>query len=347
MIWGEILAKENISIYTIAKEAGVSPATVSRVVTNNAKVSDEKKKKVQEIIDKYDFKPNALARGLSNTKSRIIGLLVADIRNPFYATMAVECEKAAYEQDYMLLLCNTFRENEIKDLKKMFEQRVDAIIQIGGKVDDVVSDEEYVDYLNRIADSIPILITGKLDGADCCQINIDEGQSMEILMEYLVNNGHQNIALIGGRKDVKSTYDKRLRYKQLLRRHGMPFFEDYIVDSPYNIEGGYDAMNKFFQDGIPLPTAIIAINDFTAIGIMQAIKEHGMSIPEDISLASFDNTYIAQSSLPRLTSVGYDYQQFGKTLISSAISMIQRQEVARIQLIKSELVIRESCKNIN
>jgi DNA-binding LacI/PurR family transcriptional regulator len=127
----------------------------------------------------------------------------------------------------------------------------------------------------------------------------------------------------------------------------MPFLDDYIVDSPYNIEGGYEAMNKFFQDGIPLPTAIIAINDFTAIGIMQAIKEHGMSIPEDISLASFDNTYIAESSLPRLTSVGYDYQQFGKTLISSAISMIQGQEVARIQLIKSELVIRESCKKIN
>jgi len=341
------LAKENISIYTIAKEAGVSPATVSRVVTNNAKVSDEKKKKVQEIIDKYDFQPNALARGLSNTKSRIIGLLVADIRNPFYATMAVECEKTAYEQDYMLLLCNTFRENEIKDLKRMFEQRVDAIIQIGGKVDGVLSDEEYVDYLNRIADSIPILITGKLDGADCCQINIDEGQSMEILMEYLVNNGHQNIALIGGRKDVKSTYDKRLRYKQLLRRHGMPFYEDYIVDSLYNIEGGYEAMNKFLQADLPLPTAIIAINDFTAVGIMQAIKEHGMSIPEDISLASFDNTYIAESSLPRLTSVGYDYQQFGKSLVNTAISMIQKQEVAKIQLIKSELVIRESCKKIN
>lgn len=340
------MGKENISIYTIAKEAGVSPATVSRVVTNNAKVSDEKKRKVQEIINKYDFKPNALARGLSNTKSRIIGLLVADIRNPFYATMAVECEKAAYEQDYMLLLCNSLLQDEIRDIKKMFEHRVDAIIQIGGKVDDVISDENYVENLNQIADSIPILITGKLDGADCCQINIDEGQSMEILMEYLVNNGHEKIALIGGRKDVKSTYDKRLRYKQLLRRHGIPFIEEYIVDSPYNVEGGYDSMNKFIQEIDSMPTAVIAINDITAAGIMQSIREHGMSIPDDISLASFDNTYIAETSLPKLTSVGYDYQQFGKSLISSAISMIQKQEVARVQLIKSELVIRDSCKRI-
>lgn len=340
------MGKENISIYTIAKEAGVSPATVSRVVTNNAKVSDEKKRKVQEIINRYDFKPNALARGLSNTKSRIIGLLVADIRNPFYATMAVECEKAAYEQDYMILLCNSLGQDEIKDIKKMFEHRVDAIIQIGGKVDDVISDEIYVENLNRIADAVPVLITGKLDGADCCQINIDEGQSMEILMEYLVNNGHEKIALIGGRKDVKSTYDKRLRYKQLLRRHGITLVEEYIVDSPYNVEGGYDSMNKFINEIDAMPTAVIAINDITAAGIMQSIREHGMTIPDDISLVSFDNTYIAETSLPRLTSVGYDYQQFGKSLISSAINMIQKQEVTRVQLIKSELVIRDSCKNI-
>lgn len=344
---GGILAREKISIYTIAKEAGVSPATVSRVVTNNARVSDEKKKKVQEIIDKYDFQPNALARGLSNTKSGIIGLLVADIRNPFYATMAVECEKAAYERDYMLLLCNTFKENEMKNLKKMFDHRVDAVILIGGKVDDVISDVEYVDYVNHIADSIPILITGKLDGADCFQVNIDEGQSMEILMEYLVENGHKNIALIGGRKDVKSTYDKRLRYRQLLRRHGLPFSEDYIMDSSYNVEGGYEAMNRFFEEKRPLPTAIIAINDFTAVGIMQAIKERGLKIPEDISITSFDNTYIAQSSVPNLTSVGYDYQQFGITLVDSAVKIIQNMEVPRVQFIKSELVIRDSCKKIN
>ena len=89
------MEKETISIYTIAKEAGVSPATVSRVLTGNAKVSEDKKSKVQALIRKYDFRPSALARGLSSVETKIIGLMVSDIRNPFYATMAVECEKEA------------------------------------------------------------------------------------------------------------------------------------------------------------------------------------------------------------------------------------------------------------
>ena len=210
------MEKETISIYTIAKEAGVSPATVSRVLTGNAKVSEEKKSKVEALIRKYDFRPNALARGLSSVETKMIGLMVSDIRNPFYATMAVECEKAANENGYLLLLCNSLGSNEmeVSYLEKFSGQRVDAIIQIGGKVDELVSDTSYVENINRVANTTPILITGKLDGADCYQVNIDEGQSMELLMQFLIENGHQDIALMGGRDNVKSTLDKRLRYRR-------------------------------------------------------------------------------------------------------------------------------------
>lgn len=108
------MEKETISIYTIAKEAGVSPATVSRVLTGNAKVSEDKKSKVQALIRKYDFRPNALARGLSSVETKIIGLMVSDIRNPFYATMAVECEKEANKNGYLLMLCNSLGSNEME-----------------------------------------------------------------------------------------------------------------------------------------------------------------------------------------------------------------------------------------
>ncbi len=119
------MEKETISIYTIAKEAGVSPATVSRVLTGNAKVSEEKKSKVEALIRKYDFRPNALARGLSSVETKMIGLMVSDIRNPFYATMAVECEKAANENGYLLLLCNSLGSNEmeVSYLEKFSGQR--------------------------------------------------------------------------------------------------------------------------------------------------------------------------------------------------------------------------------
>ena len=330
------MEKETISIYTIAKEAGVSPATVSRVLTGNAKVSEEKKSKVEALIRKYDFRPNALARGLSSVETKMIGLMVSDIRNPFYATMAVECEKAANDN-----------EMEVSYLEKFSGQRVDAIIQIGGKVDELVSDTSYVENINRVANTTPILITGKLDGADCYQVNIDEGQSMELLMQFLIENGHQDIALMGGRDNVKSTLDKRLRYRQMLRKYGIPVREEYIVDgSSYDIESGSAAMYRFIREDHPMPSAIIAINDFTAVGIVRALREQGMRIPEDVSVVSFDNTYIAETCMPRLTCVGYDYKLFGKLLIETAIKAIHNEEPPRVQMVKSGLVIRDSCKQL-
>lgn len=343
------MEKENISIYTIAKEAGVSPATVSRVLTGSARVSEDKRKKVEALIKQYDFKPNALARGLSNIETKIIGILVSDIRNPFYATMVVECERCANDNGYMLMLCNSLGSNslEYSHIEKLASQQVDAIIQIGGKVDELVSDEIYVEMINRIANKIPILITGKLDGADCYQVNINEVQAMEIVLEYLIENGHQEIALVGGRSDVKSTMDKRFRYRQIMQKYGLAIREDYIITgNTYDIEGGYEAMVNFMRKDLPMPSAIIAINDFTAVGILRYLKEQGLSVPQDVSVASFDNTYMAGGYEPSLTSVGYDYKAFGENLIKTAIKAIRKEEPPRTQLIKSKLFIRESSRKL-
>lgn len=342
------MGKDRVSIYRIAKEAGVSPATVSRVLTHNARVSDEKRLKVEELIKKYDFKPNAMARGLSNTKSKIIGLLAPDIRNPFYATLAIECERAASERGYILLLSNSLSNMEMEEyhLQKMFELRVDALILMGGKVDELVSDEDYVEKMNQIADTTPVVITGKLDGSDCYQVNIDETQATDILMEYLIQNGHRNICIMGGRKNVNSTYTKRIRYRSVLRKYGIPFRPEYVVETTgYSIECGYEAMNSMFESNIEFPSAVIAINDFTALGIIQSIREHSLRIPEDISVASFDNTFIANSCMPRLTSVDYNYAKFGDVLVETAISALEGNNPHRLQLIAPELIIRESCRN--
>ena len=178
---------ENISIYTIAKEAGVSPATVSRVLTGSARVSEEKRQRVQALIEKYDFRPNAMAQGLSRVETKMIGLLVSDIRNPFYSNLTVECEAAAYRRGYLLMVCNSLGDNSVEPyyLNKFYGQRVDAVIQIGGKVDELVPDPEYVDAVNRMAERIPFLTTGRLEGADCYRIGIDEEKSMALVMEYL------------------------------------------------------------------------------------------------------------------------------------------------------------------
>lgn len=341
---GRSVEGKNITIYDIAKEAGVSAATVSRVLTSNANVRPEKKERVLKLIEKYNFKPNAMARGLSDTRSKIIGIIAADVRNPFYAQVFVACELAARKRGYTVLLCNSLgeREQEMNQLEKLHEQRVDAVIQLGGRVDDLMSDVEYVEQVNRLLNAVPMVVTGKLEGTKCYQVRIDAMKAMDLLMEHLIALGHRRIALIGGRRDVLSTYEKMQRYKQILVKNQIPYREELVApDGSYDDMTAYEQMNRMLEQGI-VPTAVIAINDFSAAGIMRSLLERGYRIPQDISLVSYDNTYITELLMPKLTSVDYNYESFGEMLVESAISAVEGREVPLLRMVEPTLIVRES-----
>ena len=287
---GKPVEGKNITIYDIAREAGVSAATVSRVLTSNANVRPEKKERILKLMEKYHFKPNAMARGLADTRSKIIGIIAADVRNPFYSQVFVACEQAARKRGYTVLLCNSLgeREQEMNQLEMLHEQRVDAVsgqrelfsfttavIQLGGRVDDLVSDVEYVEHVNKLLNTVPMVVTGKLEGTQCYQVRIDAMKAMDLLMEHLISLGHERIALIGGRRNVLSTYEKMQRYKQILMKNQIPFREELVApDGAYDDVGAYKQMNGMLEKGI-VPTAVIAINDFSAAGILRSITEHG------------------------------------------------------------------------
>lgn len=338
-----------ITIYDIAKEAGVSAATVSRVLTKSANVRPEKKEKVMELVRKYNFKPNALAKGLADTKSKVIGILTADVRNPYYAELFVACEQAARKAGYSVLLFNTMGELEMEKqmLERLQAQQVDAIIQMGGRVDDLISNMEYVELVNQVMASVPVVVTGKLEGTQCSMVRIDSMAAMDLLMNHLVGLGHERIAFLGGRMDVLSTYEKILRYKLILKEHNLSYDPELVMEGGYdekdgyNEKCGYELMNRLFDKKIRV-TAVIAVNDFAAAGIMRSILEHGLKIPQDISLVSFDNTYIADLMIPRLTSIDYDYEEFGKALVNRAIEEINGGERRQLITVTSSLVKRES-----
>lgn len=338
------MAEKEITIYDIANEAGVSPATVSRVITNSAGVSPAKRAMVQDLIRKHKFRPNAMARSLSDTKTKILGLLVADIRNPYYAALSVECEKAANKCGYTVMLCNALSDAELEDgnLEKMYEQRVDAIIQVGCRVDDLVSDPAYVTRVNHISRTIPFITTGKLDGTDCYRLNIDDIVGMRIIFEYLVSLGHKKIAFIGGEKDKKSTYDKWQQYIYLTGKYGLLLRDDYIQGGRYSEKSGYECMTRLLNLDT-VPTAVIAVNDFTAVGALKAASEREIRIPDDISVISFDNTFLSEISSPKLTTIDYDYKKMGETLVDIAIKAIQKKNISREQMVTPKLIVRESC----
>lgn len=335
---------KTITIYDIAKEAGVSPSTVSRVLTGNVNVRREKKECVLRLVEKYNFRPNALARGLADTKSRVIGMLTADVRNPFYAALFVECELAAREAGYTLLCSNSLdiQEQEEALLEKLQEQKVDAILYVGGSVDDLSTKPEHAAFVNRIMLITPVIVTGKLNGTQCHMVQIDAKEAMDLLMEHLLALKHEEIALVGGNMAVSQTFVKAERYRQILQKNNLPCNPELMkVNGGYDVESGYALMNEMLDGGV-LPTAVVAINDYTAVGIIRSITEHGFRIPQDISVVSQDNTFLTQIVAPKLTSVDYDYREFGRKLIATATELIEGREVPILQMVTPRLAVRES-----
>lgn len=338
------LEGKKITIYDIAREAGVSPATVSRVLTNNARVRADKQKAVQAVIAKYNFRPNALARSLSETRRKVIGIIMADVRNAYYAKLFVACEQAARAKGYSLLLENSLGQQSIEEqqLVLMEEQRVDAIILVGGRADDLYSNEDFVEKVNQVCNSIPVILTGKLDGTSCHQVRIDAIKTMDLVMDHLISLGHRDIALVGGWDTVASSYEKRKRYKQILAKYQIPCRPEYYETfGGYDYETGYSQTEKLLAlDNIP--TAIVGINDSAAVGAMNCIQEHSFRVPEDISVVGYDNTYICSMVTPKLTSIDYNYDDFAEKLIATVEGVYDAASLPPLQLIEPSLIIRGS-----
>lgn len=342
------MSNKTITVYDIAKEAGVSPATVSRVLTNNARVSEDKKNRILEVIRKYDFEPNGLARSLSKQETKTIGMIVPDIRNPYYSTICVECEVEASKFGYNMILCNTINDfnTESVHLRNLTEKHVDAIILVGGSVDEINPDPSYIALINKISKKTPIIIGGELAGTNCYRVEAEETHGMKHLIPYLVNTGHKEIAFVGGFDRVIPTNKKRIALKRLLSEFHIPYQEEYIVDSDYSIEGGYEGISKLYNL-TKLPTVIIAINEFVAMGILKFLHEKEIEVPQDISLVAFDDTYFSEVVTPNLTSINYNLKVYAENIMDTTISVLSKNETEKIKCVETYLTIRRSCACLN
>ncbi len=339
---------KNITIRDIAREAGVSISTVSRVLTGSANVREDKKKEILRVIDKYDFQPNMLARSLIQTQTMQIGFIVADICNPYYSAVFAACEKSANGRGYTLLMMDSFSEQkkEIELLEKLERQQVDAIIMLGGSVDSNQEETEFKVKLRSVNSRIPVIMVGTMQGTGCTRIEINGETAMKKLMSYLVSCGYKRIAFAGGKDSVAFTAWRKNVFRQELEHYGLPYCPELDRPSDYNAEEGQRTANEILESG-EKPDAIIAINDFAAVGVLRAIAEHGMKVPDDIGLASFDNTYIATLLTPHLTSVDYDYDNFGEKIISLTIDRIEGKETPEVSYVDSEVIVRSSCRPCN
>lgn len=296
-----------VTIYDVAREAGVSMATVSRVVNNNPNVKPQTRKKVIEAIEKLKYRPNAVARGLASKKTTTVGVVIPDISNNIFAEVARGIEDIATMYHYNIILCNADKQKdkEIRVINTLLEKQVDGLLFMGGTITD--------EHLRAFESStIPVVLCATSDpNATAPYVDIDHEAAAYDAVQALIAAGHRDIAMMSGTlEDPTVGYARHQGYKKALQEAGIAFREDYVRVGDYSYESGMELMHYFLN--LPeRPTALFSANDEMAIGAIHTIQDFGLSVPDHISVISVDNIRMASMVRPQLTTVAQPMYDIG------------------------------------
>jgi LacI family transcriptional regulator len=333
----------NITIKDIARIANVSYATVSRALNNHKDVSDDTKRKILGICEQLGYSPNAIARGLVTKSTNTIGLLVPDITNPFFPEVARGVEDEASKRNYNVFLCNTNWDimKEISYFQLLLGKRVEGIIIAP------VSDGTF-NLAAKYTDRLPIIfIASKIDDSSHNYIVIDDIEGVMMATEHLISLGHKKIAFIGGKEGTSTFKDRLEGYKIALENNGIKPDPELVKSYGYRKESGYNGIRSLVESS-NMPTAIIAINDIVALGVIEAAEEIGLNIPDDVSLIGFDD--IPYASLPKikLTTISQPKYDMGRESVNMLFDKLSQENSKQglHKVIKPRLIIRSTCKAI-
>lgn len=345
--------KSEVTIYQIAKECGVSPATVSRVLNNSARVSERTRTKVRQAIELHHFSPSGIARAMTNRATHTLGVILPDITNPYFSALFLEVQRYALEHGYSVLLCNTLYGGASHEINSPFEEmqyfdmlsdrRVDGCIVIGGQLDLDEPSEKYIQALNRLNAAVPVVAIGQpLAGCECTFVSRDLSGGISSLVEHLYALGKRHIGFIGGQVGIRQTTERLNVYRMTLNALGLPVDEERILLSNYYSHDGYEGMKRFLLKG-KHADAMVAINDQVAIGAIRAIFDAGLSVPKDIAVASCDSFPGSEYQYPRLTGLDQQNEYLGKLAILSLLSAIGGIRETVTVKHAPVLIVRESC----
>ncbi|TSB48087.1 catabolite control protein A [Alkalicoccobacillus porphyridii] len=314
----------NTTIYDVAREAGVSMATVSRVVNGNPNVKPTTRKKVLEAIERLGYRPNAVARGLASKRTTTVGVIIPDISSIFFSELARGIEDIATMYKYNIILCNSDqnKEKEIHLINTLLEKQVDGIVYMGGEIT-----EEHAIQFKR--SPVPIVLAATLDQEQTFpSVNIDYKQAAEDAISMLIEKGHTRIGMLSGSLDDPiNGYQKFAGYRSALDKHQITFDEDLIVLGDYTYDSGIEAMESFV--GMKeMPTAIFASSDEMALGVIHGAQDKGYHVPDDFDVIGFDNTRLSVMVRPTLTTVVQPMYDIGAVSMRLLTKFMNKEEVA-------------------
>jgi LacI family transcriptional regulator len=330
-----------VTLRDVAARAGVSPMTVSRVINNSPRVQADTRRRVEAAIVELEYVPNRLARGLIRRKTGTLALLVPDLANPFFTLIVQAAEDVAWRAGYHVILCDTRAqlEREREYLEDMVEFQVEGVLVAP------VSDRSRSHLRILARNNIPyVLIDRSIERFEADLVQGDSVGDARRLVEHLIALGHRRIAMISETLDVSTSRDRLQGYRDALQATGIEQEAEYVVEaSAVDTRGGYEAAFRLF-DLDQSPTAIFAVNNIVAVGVVEAARERGVDIPENLALVCFDDIEHVSRLHPFLTVMAQPAETFGTLAAQLLLDRIagRVRERRRVVVLPADLVVRQS-----
>ncbi len=323
------------SIRDVAKIAGVSPATVSRVMNGTANVTEDKRRKVEEAIAKTGFCPNELARALYKKSSRIIGVIVPDIENPFFSELAKAVEDEAYQKGYRMLLCSSGnkQEKEIQNIQMLVQMKADGII--------IMTNCAGTGQVLKTCPVPVILVDRTVEGVnENALVESDHYKGGYLAAEHLVECGCKNIVCLREPSGYSSGHRRYKAYQDVCQKYGL---EEQYINCTYDYEAGRTAAQEALEK-YPKLDGIIAGNDMAAMAVYKQLKKMGKKIPEEIQLIGFDDVNFGRVFTPELTTIHQPIQKMGTVAAQIVECCVEGKDYEKRNIFDVRLVERETTR---
>ncbi|WP_338217363.1 catabolite control protein A [Lacticaseibacillus salsurivasis] len=315
------MEKQTITIYDVAREANVSMATVSRVVNGNPNVKPATRKKVLEVIDKLDYRPNAVARGLASKKTTTVGVIIPDVTNMFFSSLARGIDDVATMYKYNIILANSDEnsQKEVQVLNTLLAKQVDGLIYMGNDISDSIRQE-----FSR--SKTPIVLAGSVDPDEQVgSVNIDYVAAVEAATTQLINSGSKQVALVTGQLAQPINGQYRLKgYKQALQKAGLPYDESLVFESETSYHAGLALFAQLQKAGA---TAAVVGDDEVAVGILDGALDAGVKVPADFEIITSNNTKLTEMARPQLTSIDQPLYDIGAVAMRLLTKMMNKEDI--------------------
>ena len=326
------MKRKRATLRDVAREAGVSYQTVSRVINNHDNVSAKTKSRVEEAIEKLEFRVNRAAQIMQTKRSNTIEVIL------FYSGFNLflyEMARATQQAGYHFIISAVTEEEFEQTLKNAASRFVDGLVLLPDK-----PISQSYEQLARLCNDIPFVQVGAKLGENLPCVLYDQRYGVRLATEHLIELGHKSIAEISGPLQNHDGGDRHEAWVQTMQAHGLSY--EYSAEGDFSIEGGYHAMHRLLDSGAEFTAAFIG-NDSMAIGAHTALREHGLNVPYDVSLVSFDDTPEAAHFVPSLTTVRQDFQLLSRLAVEYLLSRIENPATPIHQrVLQPELIIRES-----